>query len=262
MNSMIYSKKEDNLISFFQHMDKGEICLIPANKEIEEVISAIVDLERWAKWTNSSKKNDPPPDFYCDELSLMMEVMRVDDHGYEVEENIINPTYQREHEIEKELSDEGVFDFSPNLKSVIINARTDLPTEEDHNYQFYLDNFKRTVTKHIGHITNYKRNHPGYKVIFFIFDESSAYFVKLGDSIIMDNQTAVPGQQHWFFADEAFVKVFRNSDIDYIVWCAPFKYINAIGSEPIQVRAAVIDVKQYDVVPITYDSSKMVSSEE
>ena len=50
-----------------------------------------------------------------------------------------------------------------------------LSTKEDHDYQKYIDNFQRVFEKHNLKVPKYKENHPGYKTIFFIYDESSAY---------------------------------------------------------------------------------------
>ena len=259
---MLYSEKESNIIDFFRSMCNQEICLFPVSDDTERIVSLLRDPDIWNKWKDSSDKQSPPPDFYCDEFSLMMEVMRVDDHGRKLHGNIINPTYEREHRIERELIDNGIYDIFPNLEGLYINAKTDLPTVEDHNYSFYLENFRRTIKKHITHIPNYKKNHPGCKLIFFIFDESSAYVEKGNEPRKIKGQTVVLGQQHWFFADKAFTDCFMDSDIDYIVWCAPFKYLTALCGEPIQVHAAVIDIKAASFKAKKYDASKMMSAEE
>ena len=258
---MLYSEKEAYLIEFFQDIDCREICLSPTDEDTVNIAASLRDPKKWAKWTDSSGKNDLPPDFFCDDLALMMDVMRVDDHGHKVHGTIINPTYQREHMLEKELQEVGLFETFPNVKRLIINAVTDLPTEEDHNYVFYLENFKRTVKKHIGHIPNYKKNHPGYKVIFFVFDESSAYVRKAGEKRIINGRPAMLAQMHLFVADKAFVDVFRNSEIDYIIWCAPFKSIEVLEGNPVLPRAAVIRAKDFDMEAIYYDPTEMVSAE-
>ena len=97
---------------------------------------------------------------------MMLEVMRVDDHGFKKKGKIINQSLAREHMVERELREAGILDQFPNLKSIIINADSGLPTEEDHNYCFYYDNFRRTLEHHKSKIGNYRMNHPGYKTIF------------------------------------------------------------------------------------------------
>ena len=68
-------------------------------------------------------------------------------------------------------------------------------------------------------------------------------------------------QKHVFAADKAFVDVFLHSDIDYIIWCAPFKYIEVLEGECLQPHAVVIRVKDYCLEPINYDPSEIMSVE-
>ena len=100
---------------------------------------------------------------------------------------------------------------------------TDLPTEQDHNYKFYNNNFIRTVEEHKRKIELYKQNHPGFKSIFFILDESSAYFEaeQRRDEIIYE--VPIKGYPHLWLLDQAFTNVFMGSDIDYVIWFAPYK---------------------------------------
>lgn len=47
-------------------------------------------------------------------------------------------------------------ELCPNAE-LIINAHTNLPTDEDHNYQYYYKNFTRVVEHHKKSIDLYKR---------------------------------------------------------------------------------------------------------
>lgn len=144
---------------------------------VREIFASIHDPEEWKLWSDSSGKSDPPPDFYNDKLKLMMDVMRIDDHAFESKNGkIVNPTNQRESVIQKQIRKSGLLDSFPNVKNVIVTAVTDLPTDEDHNYKFYYSNFERVLMKHNNQIDLYGKNHPGYKTIFLVLDESSAYF--------------------------------------------------------------------------------------
>lgn len=162
---MLFAENELNLISDFQTLPNNKICLLPATKEVEEILDTIQNSDKWAKWTHSFGKDVPPPDFFSDELGLMLEVMRVDDHGFKKKGHIVNPVYEREHKLEKELWDSGILDMFPNA-NLFINADTGLETEKDHNYTFYLENFKRTVNHHLSKVKNYHSNHPNHKLIF------------------------------------------------------------------------------------------------
>ena len=74
----------------------------------------------------------------------------------------------------------------------------------------------------------YKKNHPGYKAIFFVMDESSAYT----ESTIPIEQLTIEygeffkGEPHIFYRDKRFVDVLLSLKADYLIWFAPFKLIN------------------------------------
>ena len=56
--------KENEIIEYFQTIvSPPETLLIPGNEETEQVFQSIFDEESWTKWTDTSGKNDPPPDF-------------------------------------------------------------------------------------------------------------------------------------------------------------------------------------------------------
>lgn len=63
------------------------------------------------------------------------------------------------------MSSEFIKDI--NFKgNIFINARTELPSELDHNYIFYYKNFNRIIEKHVKSIDLYRKNHPNFKIIF------------------------------------------------------------------------------------------------
>ena len=140
---------ENDIIEHFQMLSTESICLLTETEEVKTILSSILDEEEWKNWIDSSGKGDPPPDFYNDKLKIMMDVMKVDDHGFISPKGAtVNPTRQRESEMMRELQEKGFLNKFPNAK-IFINAVTDLPTYEDHNYQYYRDNFIRTVKSHI-----------------------------------------------------------------------------------------------------------------
>lgn len=257
---MLFAEKESNIIKSFQNVDLGDIVLLPETDDVEAIFNSIFEKEKWALWTDSSGKDAPPPDFFCDELGLMMEVMRVDDHGFKKKGNIINPTLDREHQIEKELREKGILDAFPNA-TLHINAVTGLPTREDHNYDFYLANFKRTVEKHKTKIVNYKQNHPGFKVLFFVFDESSMYCKVDQPNMTITKNATFKCEPHWWFWDEEFVSVFENSEIDCLIWFTPYKRV--VTDPPLHLpRVCVFDCKKVVAEKKKYNPIFMMSSEE
>lgn len=254
--------KESEIIEYFQtSISPSEVALIPENEETEQVFQSIFNEESWEKWTDTSGKNDPPPDFYCAEDGLMMDVMRVDDHGYISEKGkTVNPTLTREREVTRELQENGILGQIPGAKLHLI-VDTKLPTEEDHNYRFYRDNFVRTVDTHKKKIHRYRENHPNCKVIFFVFDESSAYMEPLRKTNNPVKGQLHCGRVHVWFNDSAFIKVLKDSDIDYIVWFTPYKKIEFLGKGLDLPRAVVYNIKDLPQEQFEYNEDRMMSVE-
>lgn len=257
---MNFFDNENKIIEYFQMVKPSEVLFPSMTKEAESVFIKVHDRIQWKKWTDSSGKDAPPPDFFSDEFLLMMDVMRVDDHAFINEKGkIINPTNAKESRLRKELKQSGIY---KNIcdKNIFINAITDLPTERDHNYDFYLENFRRVVTEHIRKIKLYKINHPEHKVIFFVMDESSAYLrvEKKMTVAVGDRQEGTP---HCYFMDKAFLEVFQNTCIDYLIWYCPYKiHITETGIIKFP-KVTVYDISQKGLETINYDSSRMISTE-
>ena len=259
---MNYFDDEKEIIEWFQDVERSSVCFLTENKDVVELFESIHNEDKWRLWTNSCGKSDPPPDFYCDELKLMMDVMRVDDHAHKNKKGkLINPTNSRESTIQRELKESGILENFPNVKKIIVNAITDLPTEEDHNYKFYKNNFIRTVEEHKRKLELYKQNHPGHKVIFFVLDESSAYFEAENEEQKIVSGMQVKGTPHAWFLDKSFLQVFENSGIDYFIWYAPFKQEH-LFCDLVFPEVAIYDARQTIRESIDYNIAKMVSLEE
>lgn len=194
----------------------------------------------------------------------MMEVMRVDDHSYKNKKGkIVNPTNSHIRDIEKEIIQSGIMEMFSNAE-LVINGSTDLPTNKDHNYKYYYKNFVRVVEEHKKSIDLYKKNHPNYKLIFFIMDESSAYFKAQNINDAMKERKVgerVLGEPHFHFMDENFIKVFENLDIDYLVWYTPFKLINSLIGKLDLPEVCMFDIKKTIMRRKKYNADYMVSTE-
>ena len=255
---------EIEIIEFFRETKTEETLLLPENDEgAEQVYLSIV--QEWGKWTNSSGKSDPPPDFFSDELELMMDVMRVDDHGHigKNGKSIVNPTRERESKVTEELRQSGIFDMVPNAKLYLL-VDTKLPTDEDHNYRFYRDNFIRTVSSHIKKISNYKLNHPSLKTIFMVFDESSLYFESLEPIKVRKVGGFCRGNPHLWFLDKAFMSIVEDSEIDYFIWFTPYKHCGLFTSnnEKIELpKATLINIRKFTEPLRNYNIANMISAE-
>lgn len=255
---MAYYDNELNIINDFISIPLEEILIF--DKEGEDIINSIYDINNWS---NSSGKNDPPPDMYSDKYNLMMDIMRVDDHATTNKKGKIFNSYRvKENKIFNEIkkwTKNNKINFNGNI---IVNSITDLSTDEDHSYKKYLNEFSRVVKKHDDSNELYVQNHPTKSLIYFIFDESSAYFTSEEEKMISKAGETVHGKLHIFFYDKNFIDVLKKSKADYILWYAPFKQFRSL--ENAELPKAVILTKKYlkNIQNINYDITKMYSIEE
>lgn len=264
---MNFYDDERMIIEDFQMVNNSEVHFPFCSRGAIEAFKSVRNTRRWTKWTYNAGKADPPPDFFSDKYHLMMEVMRVDDHAFVNEKGVlINPVNMRESKLQKEVR-EKLKEAQPNADldsiKIVVNAVTDLPSTEDHNYQFYCANFQRALEKHIKKIPLYRSNHPHKKLIFFVFDESTAYvqvdtpeFAKRGPIAGEPFEAALV----WHFADKRFLDVFRNTDIDYLIWFAPYKRFWGAPVQPPKV--CVFDVKNYNYKHIIDYPEELITSSE
>ncbi len=213
---------------------------------------------KYRKWIDMSGKKDPPPDFYNPKLKMMMEVYRTDDCAYINEKGkVINKTIEKEHQI---LRDTFGFDYKKDESNipVFMSVTSGLPSKEDHTFARYLESFKRNFLNHYKHLENYQRNHPGYKTVFFIFDESHMYTELESHSGIL-----LKGKPHWCFWDYEFVNTFANTKIDYVVWIIPYKYVLKENKRELKIpKIAIYDIKSIKMKRLyRYNHAKMESLE-
>lgn len=256
---------ENKIVEDFQQIKDGSVFFAIESDEAEAVYQSIHMKDVWVNWVNSSGKSDSPPDFYLKTEKLMMDVMRVDDHAYPNEKGKIkNPVTAGESQLRKELQSSGILEMFPNA-NVVVNAKTTLPIEQDHNYDFYRDNFERVVFEHIKKVPLYNENHPGYRVVLFVMDESSAYMQCVGkkpDLSKVKVDDCIKALPHLFFFDKAFVSVFANKPIDYLIWFAPFKLSRTTAGIIDLPQVVIYDCKELHKLELQdYDCTKMCSTE-
>ena len=145
----------------------------------------------------------------------------------------------------------------------MMNVSCDLPGEEYRNYKFYLESFRRIVGKHAAKADGYRQKNPDKKLVFFVFDESAAYFVP---SVVGGPYRAgdeVRAKLHWHFRDAAFVEVVRECRADYFVWYTPFKHAWLVdGTQVDAPEACLFDCASIDVPLIEYEASRVICAEE
>lgn len=259
-----YFDKETNIIACFQNVECSSVYFPFETDDAVRVFQSIHDANQWENWIDSSAKDAPPPDFYNDKFQYMMDVMRVDDHARKNHKGKqYNPTLAHDNELFKEIKESGILEKVSDDNLHII-GHTQLPTIEDHNYLYYRKNFKRVVGGHKQKISLYRKNHQGYKVIFLICDEASAYFqVEENYNYIKEPALGdiVLGRPHLYFQDKAFLECFIESEIDYLIWYTPYKFLNSTIGVIDLPKVCVFDLTCKDYKGIEYCEKYMISSE-
>lgn len=257
---------EEFLLEQFRLLNNFEILLLGNKLKCINLLSSLRNNFRRKNWVNSSAKNAPPPDFYNDKTKMMMEVMKIDDHAFtDKVGKVQNPTAKKETEILKKYFGKDYKEYRPDI-SCYVAVSSGLSTKEDHDYQKYIDNFQRVFEKHNLKVPKYKENHPGYKTIFFIYDESSAY----GECVNQNDATAIPGigapimvKTHYPFLDKKFVDFIIKSDVDYVIWFMPWKMIKIIDGKILDFPKCVIieknKIKEKHLVD--YNENLMISAD-
>ena len=257
---------ESMILEMFRNVKAKEILLLGNFFKCKCIYFALTGVLNRKKWIDSSGKKDPPPDFYDNKHKLMMDVMRIDDHAYVDEKGRVqNKTLQREGELIKAINQPGRDDIQ-----LFVFGDTKLPTNEDHNFERYYKNFERVFKEHEKKLELYQANHPGFKTIFFICDESCAYVE--APNIKWKNKEGTEGciipscKAHLFCLDKKFVNIIKESKIDYVIWYTPWKLLryerkNKIAEYPLP-KCAIFDVKNLtDKKLIDYNYELMMSSE-
>lgn len=171
-------------------------------------------------------------------------------------------TRSNEAKVRQEINESGLLDSLPNIERVMINVNSDLPTNDDHNFKRYRGNFNRTVEKHAKKVSNYKRNHPRFELIFFILDETSGMYFENheGKEVVKGDSYYSRAHCHWL--DEDMVKVIKDCGADFFVWYKPHNsFETPFGVNDDFPKIVIYDISKMDFVTLKYDEKKMMSSE-
>lgn len=191
-----------------------------------------------------------------------MEVMRFDDQAKD--HGKIHATKIKESNMLEELKGLDLENVFPNLEKIVVNGNSNLQTDEDHNYVRFRDNFIRVISKHSKKVVNYRKNHPGFKLIFFIFDESSGIYFENKNTFKSKLKVGafIEAKPHFYWVDSSFIQAIKNCNADYLIWFKPYNFFetpSGINSE--LPKIIIYDVCNFQVDTVSYDSNLMISSE-
>ena len=194
--------------------------------------------------------------------------MKVSEYGKIIQcgnkTKVINPLYRLESEQLQNMENCVPAEGTDNL--IVLPDGNKLIGAE-HNYKQYLEDFKRVVGEHNRKIKRYKENHPGFKTILFVFDESSQYVVsekKLERDDTRQGNLCRATAMHYWFLDKNFVDFIATLNCEFLVWMTPWRnYFKILpGSDYVQPMPKlcifkISDCKNIDT--IEYDEDLLVS---
>lgn len=234
---------EQTLIDHMRRTPPEYIQLLPDNNATRKILKTF---QNRAIWVANMKNTNEPPDFYTEKHKVMGDIMQVDDCGHTVyypkKSKYKNPQRTTDGQKYKELQASGILDSCPNLKQIFINSDTShLSTNEHHQFTWYRDEFKRIIREHIDSLPLYHQKCPGYKTIFFIYDESHPY-IRMPSCVYSPEALKQQGIEvnhealHKPFLDDDLLQVLQETiihngesyGIDYVIWFFTNKAIDVM----------------------------------
>lgn len=221
MKAMFKFFNDDSEWEIFQNVITIDRVSFAKSKKEKTLLKEIKSIE----WSDNTGVR---PDFISDEI--MIEMFEIDDIVY-TKKGKNNPqrkadaralrTVQSLQEIfpkDVRIVAMGDIRFDPKTESYIPDK-----TEEHHNYQAYINNFRRICQKHLDGVKAYRENYPDKKLGFLIIDDATAYVPKNSDMRISNVVYSLP------FFDKNFMSLFVKSDVDFVLWAFNNKYVNVNG---------------------------------
>ncbi|QAS69322.1 hypothetical protein DLJ48_01670 [Oenococcus sicerae] len=248
-----------------QLVEDSAIC--PLTKEAVEIIECVKSDVHWID-SSANGSGHQLPDFYNNELKLMIDVMEVDDNA--VKAGTKNPERQAEAEARKRLEATGILKKNPNVEQIFIRPDTSvLSTSQHHSYVRYCHNFQRVIRKHNQSIkNNYLKNHPGFKTVFMVEDSSTMY-LQTKQKIVgnLERGSQISGQPHIPIIDKRLMKSLIGSDINFLIWYFSAKpwditLTKQRDSDFVLPTIFVLDIEKINPdILIDYDAQQMVAAE-
>lgn len=235
---MNYYDDEENIIQLLQFVESSKVNFVNITCRSLLFWESLHNEELFKNWINSSGKDVPPPDFYSKKYKYMLEVMRVDDFVIGKQSpNAIESKYLRE--VDNYLRENGNTTLKEsNIQMLVIPRGKNI---SENSYATYVENFRRVAKKHLEKISEYRRNHPKYKLGFLVFDESAGYIQVEDPGMKRKPGDAISGIIHSFCYDRKFIEVFDGYDLDFLVWMTPNK--NSSEKQQIFPNVSIFDLK-------------------
>lgn len=247
MNNL--NEQEEQIIKSFQDIDKLEndkIAFFNYSKDIRDVILSIHNKEKWKKWTSIENEKK----FFNDELSLVMEINTLNDNDVEN-----NKCQVKDSQI-KSLG--KIFkDFDNDLYKNSIG--------DSNSYGNYISNLEKIIKNYNQKSDLIKQNNPNKKLVFYLYDETSAYvemFQEVNPISLITNDNKIK-KIHCHFFDKEIMDIVFKCKADYFLWYSPNKNLTINGvtdTPPIMYVYDANNKIEKDILNevVQYDKDKMM----
>ena len=201
---------ENRILELFRAVPTEKVCILFNDEDSRSIYESLAFKKD--NWNDNSAKSAPPPDYLNPSESIMLEVMRVNDTGSEMNRG--------ESRMQQELLNSGILDSFPDVQNISY-----VPNVHSQSYEKYCNSFVKTVENHNSKIEKYKANHPEIdRVVFMICDESEAYY-----EVQEQTEKGFKARVHIWFGDISFMKTLKNTGADAIIWFTPYKVLERDG---------------------------------
>lgn len=251
---------EDEIINDFQLMPISSIKFVNFSFGLLLYFTSIYFPKLFKKWKNNTETR---PDYYNDTHKYMMEVMRFDDYKPGKDsQNALETKQQKEIE-SVYRKHTGISTKDAEIKIIVIPHPAHKPKD---GIKLMFENFSNTYLKHSSKTEKYRELFPGYKLGFFLCDESAAYIetkYKIEDPHPGDQTGPFRVYENAF--DKVYQEVLLQADIDYLIWFKPYCDIsNLIIKGPKTKQIYLIDIKKarkYGLKNYGWNYDNIVSAE-
>lgn len=207
------------------------------------------------KVVDNSSQSAPPPDFYTNGLGLMADMIQINDYETSYinsngEIKYLNALKEEESKAYKKFVQErNITEDKDDI--VLITANPAGAT-----YKKYFNGFERIYQEHAQKKEMYLANFPDCeKVGILIYDDAHLYLQKVNKNLYA---------RHFPYYDYKFLKILKNSGMDFVVWYFDNKYLypqSGIGRKQ-GPEIVIIDIAKIDLSKaIKYKEKTLICAE-
>lgn len=172
-----------------------------------------------------------PPDFYSDEIDIMVDIYRVNDSEIK---KTYNPTMIVEKKLQQEIEHSRISEIFPQATEKLICIDKDWYSDTIHNINNYIKNITRVTSEHLTSKAHpnkihdiWTKKHPNItRKGLVVYDETENYFhgykIPYPPNQWLYNWTK-PKIFYKPWMDKKIMQQIYKSDCDFLLWFMPYK---------------------------------------